>query len=250
MRKTDYLGIHEKAYKRIMEEGRAGWSENHSLQAMVEVIIMGFNEHGIRSGKILELGCGDGNVSLEMESRGFEVSGIDIVPMAIELANRKAMGQKAKVDFQVGDVTCLPFADQIFDAVIDASCSHCIIGEDRIQFFAEAYRVLKSEGLFILNCLCDDPPANLQPSFDRESRCLIKGDIAGRYYGKVDEILKETEEAGFINQTWATEENDHGDIELVLYSKKQGNDEEKFRKPTPEPDARQVMGGGYRDKLQ
>ena len=91
---------------------------------------------------------------------------------------------------------------------------------DRKQFFTEAYRVLKPAGLFVLNCLCGDPPENLIPFFDTESRCLIKGDIAGRYYGKVDGILKEIEETGFINQTWAAEVNEHGDNELVLYSKK------------------------------
>ena len=128
MHKTDYLGIHEKAYKRIIEEGRTGWSDNHSLQAMVTGILKGLKRQGIRSGRILELGCGDGSVSLEIESRGFEVSGIDIVPMAIEWANRKAIGQKANADFQVGEVTNLPFPDKKFDVVVDASCSHCIIG--------------------------------------------------------------------------------------------------------------------------
>ena len=220
MHKTDYLGIHEKAYKRIIDEGRTGWSDKNSVQEMVEVISQGMKMQNISSGRILELGCGDGSVSLEMESRGFDVFGIDIVPTAIEWANRKAIGQKAHADFQVGEVTNLPYPDKNFNVVIDASCSHCIIGLDRRQFFAEAYRVLKSKGLFILNCLCEDPPESLISFFNTESRCLIKGDIAGRYYGKASEILKETEKAGFLNLTWETKENDYGDTELVLYCEK------------------------------
>jgi len=223
MHKTDYLGIHERAYKRIIDEGRTGWSDNQSVQVMVNVILSGLKKQGLSSGSILELGCGDGSISLEMESRGYRVFGIDIVPTAIEWANSKVAEQKAHADFQVGDVMNLPYPDQNFDVVVDASCSHCIIGDDRKLFFSEAYRVLKPEGVFILNCLCDDPPQNLVPFFDTESRCLVKGDIAGRYYGETDKILKETEMAGFINLSWTTEKNEHGDNELVLYSKKQGN---------------------------
>ncbi len=220
MRKTDYLGIHERAYKRIIDEGRTGWSDKNSVQKMAELICEGMNRQSISTGKILELGCGDGSVSLEMESKGFNVFGIDIAPIAIEWAIRKASRQKACAEFQVGQVTNLPYPDKKFDVVVDASCSHCIIGGDRKKFFAEAYRVLKQEGLFILNCLCEDPPKNLVPYFDSKSRCLIRGDIAGRYYGTVNGILKETEKAGFLNPTWETEENDHGDTELVLYCKK------------------------------
>ncbi len=70
MRKTDYLGIHERAYKRIIDEGRTGWSDKNSVQKMAELICEGMNRQSISTGKILELGCGDGSVSLEMESKG------------------------------------------------------------------------------------------------------------------------------------------------------------------------------------
>lgn len=65
-----------------------------------------------------------------------------------------------------------------------------------------------------------DPSKSLIPYFDSESRCLIKRGIAGRYYGKVKDILKEAEKAGFINLSWKTDESDFGDKELVLYCSK------------------------------
>ncbi len=113
---------------------------------MVKVISEGMNKQDISSGKILELGCGDGSVSLEMESKGFNIFGIDIAPIAIEWAKSKTSRQKAYAEFEVGEVTNLPYPDNNFDVVVDASCSHCIIGEDRRQFFAEAHRILKPNG--------------------------------------------------------------------------------------------------------
>ncbi len=220
MSKTDYLGIHERAYKRIIEEGRSGWSDNATVQAMVEVVGKGMEEQGVTSGRILELGCGDGSLALALESKGFDVYGIDVVPIAIEWAKTKASSKQSNAEFQVGDVISLPYSNSNFDIVVDASCSHCIIGEDRVKFFAESYRVLKSNGLFVLNCLCEDPSKSLIPYFDSESRCLIKRGIAGRYYGKVKDILKEAEKAGFINLSWKTDESDFGDKELVLYCSK------------------------------
>ena len=88
------------------------------------------------------------------------------MPLAIDWAKRKAKDQKSDAVFLLGGVTSLPYHSKSFDVVIDASCSHCIIGEDRVNFFSEAYRVLKKNGLFILNALCGDPQEDLMPYFD------------------------------------------------------------------------------------
>ncbi len=220
MHKTDYLGIHERAYKRIIAEGRPGWSDQISVNQSVEIICKGMGNLDIQSGDILELGCGDGSISLELQSNGYRVFGIDIVPLAIDWARRKTKDRESDAVFLLGGVTSLPYRAKSFDVVIDASCSHCIIGEDRADFFSEAYRVLKKNGLFILNALCGDPQEDLMPYFDPPSRCLMRNGVSGRFYGKPLSIKQEAESAGFRILDWETEKNEYEDEEIVLYCSK------------------------------
>ena len=108
-------------------------------------------------------------------------------------------------------------ANPDFDFVFDGSCFHCIIGEDRKDFLASAYRVLKHGGFFHVRTICGDPwDEETLKTFDKESRCLIReGDIAYRYVGLAQDIIKEITDAGFHILEWetgkgSTDPNHHG----------------------------------------
>jgi len=151
-----------------------------------------------KSGKVLELGCGAGDVSLLFAQRGYETNGIDISPTAIEWAKEKAAKAGVKANFEVGDVTNLGrWGDGIFDIVVDGHCLHCIIGEDRAKVLKETFRVLKPGGLFYVSTMCGEPKEpEVVKMFDNETRCMIGGGVARRYIGKPEDILKEIETAG------------------------------------------------------
>jgi SAM-dependent methyltransferase len=42
-------------------------------------------------GRVLDLGCGAGRVGLHLQSRGHEVVGIDVSPLAVEIARRRGL---------------------------------------------------------------------------------------------------------------------------------------------------------------
>ena len=82
---------------------------------------------------MLELGCGNGmSSSLLMARKGYEVHGVDISKAAIAWAREQFTDYALCGTFGQGDVCDMPFlTEHSFDIVIDGSCLHCLIGNDR-----------------------------------------------------------------------------------------------------------------------
>lgn len=59
-------------------------------------------------GRALDLGCGSGVWSVELASRGWQVTGVDIVEKALRLARERSRTAGTDVRFVQGDVTALP----------------------------------------------------------------------------------------------------------------------------------------------
>lgn len=72
--------------------------------------------------KLLEIGCGTGHWSQFFADLGFEVTGIDVSVLMIEIAQSKAL---SNVSFQIADGHALPFDDNRFD--VTAAMSMIVI---------------------------------------------------------------------------------------------------------------------------
>lgn len=62
-------------------------------------------------GSALDLGCGGGLWSIELARRGWDVTGVDLVPKALSTARERAREAGVEVRFIEGDVTALRAAD-------------------------------------------------------------------------------------------------------------------------------------------
>ena len=58
-------------------------------------------------GRALDLGCGSGHWAVELALRGWQVTGIDLVPSALKAAQALAEEAGIKINFVEGDVTAL-----------------------------------------------------------------------------------------------------------------------------------------------
>jgi len=100
---------------------------------------------------ILDIGCGLGGPARYLAQRfQCKVSGLELAPPLVAAANRLTalLGMEAQVTIRHGDGERLAYADGLFDG---AYAQHVTMNvADRRQFFAEAFRVLRSGAFFAL----------------------------------------------------------------------------------------------------
>ena len=111
-----------KAYKGLGMEGSvARWYEKTTRKDMEEFhrlaerIAAGLPE----GGDVLEVAPGPGFLSIEMAKTGrLRVTGLDISKTFVEIAQRNADEVGVRVDFQNGNASQMPFADESFDFLV------------------------------------------------------------------------------------------------------------------------------------
>lgn len=91
--------------------------------------------------KVLELGCGSGRLICDMSTRGYDMTGLDLNPTALDYCKKKLKKLGTKGELVVGDMTNFKF-DEPFDAAVNA---------------INTFRHLESEeaALAHLNCVAD-----------------------------------------------------------------------------------------------
>lgn len=104
------------------------------------------------AGRALDLGCGTGTNCLYLAAHGWQATGVDYMPRAVNAARRKAGGAAAGVNFVQGDVTRLRElgVDGPFDLLLDLGCFHSIPDDRRDAYVAEATRVAAPGAAFLL----------------------------------------------------------------------------------------------------
>ena len=116
----------------------------------------------IRGQRILDAGCGAGQIMSDLLLRGARVSGFDVSPAMIEIA-RGRLGDE--VDLRVADLgEPLPYSDNAFDVVIASLALHYV--EDWARTLAELRRVLVPSGRLLVSIIHPTVYAVVYPEAD------------------------------------------------------------------------------------
>ena len=108
----------------------------------VEQIIPLAVEELVGRHKVLDLGCGDGQIARALAAQGSDVLGVDPTQLHIDIAIERGGGPR----YLLGGATDIPADDNSFDAVVA-----CLVFEHIDQMdeaMTEVARVLKPEGQF------------------------------------------------------------------------------------------------------
>lgn len=149
--------------------------------------------------KILEVGCGAGNNLWFAAREGFDVTGLDGSPSAIDFARRRFESEALKARFDTGDFTALPYGDECFDMAIDRAALTHTNEEGAQKAVAEIIRVLKPGGLFFSHIFGEEALLDGEKA-DGDVHVNVKG--AYENVGQVRLYNQKKLEALFMPSQW------------------------------------------------
>ncbi len=172
-------------------------------------------EHQLRrdqrtKGTSLVVGCGPGREALELQSRGYTVTGIDSEQAMLARAEVESRKRSLHVTWQQGEATTFELPTQRFDTVVVWSGLLCMIypSARRTALLQQCAKHLAPNGRVMVTFLCEYAPPGSAPHRPRVSGIAQRinpdhepGDLwlhneAVHVYPSVEHVLDEGQAAG------------------------------------------------------
>jgi SAM-dependent methyltransferase len=154
-----YYREHIAGYERVRTEGKLAWHTIHNGKPFDDSPSRAFLEYSLprleleeARPRVLEIGCGTGVGACFLAQRGFQVTAIDLIPTAIEIAKKVAAERDLDISFQVQDVCDLPLQGGRYDLIVDSYCLQAIVfDEERARVFAGVRARLRAHGYYLVS---------------------------------------------------------------------------------------------------
>ncbi|HAK60040.1 MAG TPA: class I SAM-dependent methyltransferase [Nitrospiraceae bacterium] len=143
------------AIYRSMPSEDIPWNIEEPPEALVALVEGGI----VQPCKAIDLGSGTGNYAVYLAGKGFDVTGVDVSPTAIEIAREYSKKKGVKCDFIVADVLGgLEDLKGSFDFAYDWALLHHLFPEKRKQYVENVHGKLNTKGQYLSLCFSEDDP--------------------------------------------------------------------------------------------
>lgn len=122
-----------------------------------------------RAARILDIGCGTGDLAIWLAEQGSAVTGVDFLEGPIIQAREKARARGVPVTFLVMDAIAVGEIPERFDAVTDCGLFHTFDDAKRRAYVAALARLLEPGARMFLLCFSDAEPGDHGPRRVREA---------------------------------------------------------------------------------
>jgi SAM-dependent methyltransferase len=123
-------------------DGNLPWDTGRPSSELLRVL----SKSKIQPCRALDIGCGTGTNSVWLAQQGFEVTGIDLAPLAVEQAEKRALAAGDKAQFVAADVLRLPDLGGPFAFFFDRGCYHAVRRDAPDQYAPAVARQLAAGG--------------------------------------------------------------------------------------------------------
>ncbi len=138
--------------------------------------------------KILEMGCGPGNITKYLLSArpDFDIFGIDIAPAMIELAKKN----NPTARFAIMDLRQIDEIKTKYDAIICGFCLPYLSQTDSQKLITDCYSLLNEEGLVYISFVEGSPD-------ESDFKTASSGDRTFFYYYRLDDLIQQLSKNNF-----------------------------------------------------
>jgi SAM-dependent methyltransferase len=103
-----------------------------------------------KPGRAIDIGCGTGTNVVALAKAGWQVTGVDFAPRAIELARQKIARAGVQAELFVKDATNLEGIDGPFELAFDLGCFHVIPQTGKNKYLEQLGRILAPNGFWLM----------------------------------------------------------------------------------------------------
>ena len=100
--------------------------------------------------RAIDIGCGTGTNVITLAKAGWQVTGVDFAPRAIQLAKQKLRSGGTQVDLRVSDATNLRGVNGPYEFALDIGCFHSIEKDGKAKYLKQLDRILAPSGFWLM----------------------------------------------------------------------------------------------------
>ncbi len=127
--------------------------------------------------RAIDIGCGTGTNVITLAKAGWQVTGVDFAPRAIQLAKQKLKSSKTQADLRVSDATDLKGVNGLYEFALDIGCFHSIQKVGKAKYLNQLRRILSPNGFWLMYGFYKPDPNRAGTGLVQEDLDLISSQL-------------------------------------------------------------------------